>query len=216
MPVRTRNFAALVGAALLIALLPSVPAQAKGPLKAGFHFNTLTPGTALPAAQTVNGLTAAFSAPSEAEVVRSFTPIPGFSGNYLFLPDGALSITFDRPVSEVSLSFAALGFAGSPTTLMMNANAPWAEGFYTVGSAQSSGRRYAALGPITLSAGRLDLSAKTPFTQFTLDSTDNRPFAIDNLDATPAAVPEASTTVSLGLLLVLGLGAVRAAKRRKA
>lgn len=39
---------------------------------------------------------------------------------------------------------------------------------------------------------------------------------VDNVSVTPAPVPEASTTVSLGLLLTLGMGGVMVAgKRRK-
>ncbi len=38
---------------------------------------------------------------------------------------------------------------------------------------------------------------------------------IDSVSVSPAAVPEASTTVSLGLLLTLGLGGLAVAKKRK-
>ena len=41
-------------------------------------------------------------------------------------------------------------------------------------------------------------------------------FYLDNISVTPAPVPEASTTVSFGVLLALGLGGVVLARKRKA
>ena len=47
-----------------------------------------------------------------------------------------------------------------------------------------------------------------------LDKPASSPFSVTVLPSTPA-VPEASTTVSLGLLLALGLGGIVVARRRK-
>lgn len=55
----------------------------------------------------------------------------------------------------------------------------------------------------------------TALGQFALIS-DNNVVSTVNIIASPAAVPEASTTVSLGLLLALGLGGVAVSRRRAA
>jgi len=51
----------------------------------------------------------------------------------------------------------------------------------------------------------------------TTDSTTFIPIdGFQIVSATPAAVPEASTTISFGLLLALGLGAVAVRKKKAA
>ncbi len=51
--------------------------------------------------------------------------------------------------------------------------------------------------------------------EITNTANDSNPILLGLTTATPAAVPEASTTVSLGLLLMLGLGGVAIAAKRK-
>lgn len=57
----------------------------------------------------------------------------------------------------------------------------------------------------------------TPIGTFSLLNLGGGPAATVNIDAAPvpAAVPEASTTISLGLLLALGLGTLAVARRKQ-
>ena len=58
--------------------------------------------------------------------------------------------------------------------------------------------------------------ASTPITLTGVLSTGGQYIGLDNISVTPnAPVPEASTTVSLGLLLALGMGGLVVAARRK-
>ena len=62
------------------------------------------------------------------------------------------------------------------------------------------------------------VSATTPFTGLTFSAIDDNEdvIALDDISVVPAAVPEASTTVSLGLLLMLGMGGLALAAKKKA
>lgn len=201
---------ALISAVLITGLLPLVPAQAFSPIskpapkttQALFTFDTLTDGTDPAFSQAEKGLTGTFDAPG-AEVQHVNTPMPGFSGNFLFLPHGDLQITFDKPVSEVSLDFIDVSYL-HPTTITLAGGG---------GSVSGFGSSYASFGPVFLSSGVLDWKASSPFTQITLGSTGGMPIAIDNLKATVAPVPEASTVITFGALLALG-GIIVFARRK--
>ena len=62
----------------------------------------------------------------------------------------------------------------------------------------------------------LATSASTPITIIGTQSTGGQFIGLDNVSVTPAAVPEASTTISFGLLLALGLGGVVLARKKRA
>lgn len=62
----------------------------------------------------------------------------------------------------------------------------------------------------------LDFTANSASTAITLIGAQGKQYiGLDSVSVTPNPVPEASTTVSFGLLLMLGLGGVMVAKKRK-
>jgi hypothetical protein len=199
-------------AALLAGLLPLASAQAfpsaskpvpKNPV-ALFTFDTLSDGKDPAFHQTVHGLTGTFAAPG-GDVLHVDGKMPGFSGNYLFLPQGDLTLTFDKPLTELSLDFVDTS-AFHPTILTLSDGND---------SVFGTGQRFAGLGETWLSAGALDLKGSSPFTQITLHSSNHLPFAVDDVKADVAPVPEASTLISFGALLVVG-SLVLFVRRRKA
>ncbi len=118
--------------------------------------------------------------------------ISGFAGGaYTFSFDAAQRGNFGGPQDfEVSLDSIPLGVYGPGLSTSY-------QSFTTL--------------PVLVDAGTHTLT----FTGLNTAGGDNTAF-IDSVGVSPAAVPEASTTVSLGLLLALGLGGVAvAAKKRK-
>ena len=119
--------------------------------------------------------------------------ISGFSaGAYTFSFDAAQRGNYGGPQDfEVSLDNTLLGIYG-----------PGLSTDYTAFTTA----------PALVSAGSHTLT----FTGLNTNPLDDDNTAlIDNVSVSPAAVPEASTTVSLGLLLALGLGGLAVAKKRK-
>ncbi len=75
----------------------------------------------------------------------------------------------------------------------------------------SAGNQWGTFGLDFIATG-----STTPITIIGTQSTGGQFIGLDNVSVTPnAPVPEASTTVSLGLLLMLGLGGLAVAKKRK-
>ena len=206
------NWKTLPAAALISGLLPLAAAQAFSPISkpapknlvALFTFDTLSDGKDPAFHQTVHGLTGTFEVPG-GEVVHTAGKMPGFSGNYLFLPQGDLTLTFDKPITELSLDFIDTS-AFHPTLLTLSDGND---------SVFGTGLRSAGLGETWLSSGALDLIGSSPFTQITLHSSNHLPFAVDDVKADVAPVPEASTFISFGALLIVG-GLVLFVCRRKA
>ena len=186
------------------------PAQAQ---TATFNFDADAFGTATTFTDVSSGLAATFSSPADP---GGFTVFPSLfttlSGNVLIddvlnansqIP---LDIAFSRPARAFSLSFAQTSTNAGPF------RADFFSGGVHVASASALGT---PVGPSN-SEGFLSFSGGPLFDSVALTSPNSVAFAVDNLqvDAVPA-VPEASTTVSLGLLLALGMGGVAAAGRRK-
>ena len=75
----------------------------------------------------------------------------------------------------------------------------------------SAGNQWGTFGLDFIATG-----STTPITIIGTQSTGGQFIGLDNVSVTPnAPVPEASTTISLGLLLMLGLGGVTVAKKRR-
>ena len=197
--------------ALLLALGGATrPAQAQ---TATFNFDADAFGTATTFMDVSGGLAATFSSPADP---GGFTVFPSLfttlSGNVLIddvlnansqIP---LDIAFSRPARAFSLSFAQTSTNAGPF------RADFFSGGVHVASASALGT---PVGPSN-SEGFLSFSGGPLFDSVALTSPNSVAFAVDNLqvDAVPA-VPEASTIVSLGLLLALGMGGVMKARRRK-
>ena len=197
--------------ALLLALGGATrPAQAQ---TATFNFDADAFGTATTFMDVSGGLAATFSSPADP---GGFTVFPSLfttlSGNVLIddvlnansqIP---LDIAFSRPARAFSLSFAQTSTNAGPF------RADFFSGGVHVASASALGT---PVGPSN-SEGFLSFSGGPLFDSVVLTSPNSVAFAVDNLqvDAVPA-VPEASTIVSLGLLLALGMGGVMKAGRRK-
>ena len=185
--------------------------SAPPPVTANFNFDTDSVGTG-PNPTSVhtqfsdvsNGVTATFSSPNDSPTSGNFTvggfnsEPPGFSGNSLVEFSGRntpLFVAFDHTLSQGSVAFNDNGSNGT--------------GVFTV---QELLNGVAVGGPVTSSTFGTVSFGGAAFNSLIFSDTNSQ-FAIDNLDVI-AAVPEASTTVSFGLLLLLG-GAALAVKRKK-
>ena len=208
----SRKLSPILFPGLLLSLLlaPSGAAQAQ---TATFNFDADAFGTATTFTDVSSGLAATFSSPADP---GGFTVFPSLfttlSGNVLIddvlnansqIP---LDIAFSRPARAFSLSFAQTSTNAGPF------RADFFSGGVHVASASALGT---PVGPSN-SEGFLSFSGGPLFDSVVLTSPNSVAFAVDNLqvDAVPA-VPEASTIVSLGLLLALGMGGVMKAGRRK-
>ena len=70
--------------------------------------------------------------------------------------------------------------------------------------------------PSTYAEGVLSFASTSPFNSVTLTSAPAPDFAVNDFQVYASApVPEASTTVSLGLLLALGAGGLAVARRKR-
>ncbi len=129
----------------------------------------------------------------------------GTDNTSFFFGGDSFTVTFPTPVKAVAVFFNA-----NHTTNSSNGD------FFIQTSAGTANTGLAYDQSTFYFAG---LISNTAFTTATIGSSSAGPnvFNADNLTYSPAAVPEASTTVSFGLLLALGLGGVVvAAKRKKA
>ncbi|MGI4790237.1 MAG: hypothetical protein ACRYFS_15475 [Janthinobacterium lividum] len=157
-----------------------------------------------------HGITATFSSPNDSPASGNFgiftgagPTTPGFSGNALVELDGRntpLFVAFDQTLNQGSVAF--------------NDNGSNGQGVFSV---QELLNGVAVGGPVTSSTFGTVSFGGTAFNSLIFSDT-NTQFAIDNLDVSGSApVPEASTTVSFGLLLALGMsGIVVAARKKKA
>ena len=153
--------------------------------------------------------------------VSFFTP--SFFPQYIF--DGSSSLYLTPSSSGVSqitqalkttpgerylLSFYANDFLGSSNLLNV--------GF---------GDTVVGGGPLGLASGttasdytfyQFTVQADSPLTALMFSAADDykNTITLDDISVTPAAVPEASTTASFGLLLALGLGGLAVAAKKKA
>ncbi len=194
---------ALTGAAIL-------PASAQS---AVFDFTGDTAGTATAFTDTNNGLAATFDSTAGQ---GAFMVQPSFfqnqSGNDLGAVVGAssipLDITFSKSLASLSLDFGLNGPTNSTFTLTAFSGGL---GGTQVGSKTATA---AIPGGIYLfPEGSLSFAGASPFDTVELTSTAQNIF-VDNI-AVSAPVPEASTMVSLGLLLMLGSGGLAWSARRR-
>ncbi len=177
-----------------------------------FDFESNTSGQSTTFTDISSGIAAKFSTTRDEATTGGFQvlnpaasgpPPPGFSGNLLRenggQPTQPLSVVFDRTLLSGSVAFQS------------NTN----QGAFTVQELLNG----VAVGTVTASSGNGTLN----FGGVAFDSlnlSDTAPgFEIDNLGVSyvsAAPVPEGSTALSLGLMLVLGLGALLLRARRKA
>ena len=201
-------------AALVLILLAAAsgaarPAQAQ---TATFNFSADAVGTGTTFSDVNNGDTATFSSPADP---GGFTVFPSLfktlTGNVLI--DNVLNanvqiplmIAFSQPSRSFSLNFAQNINVASPLDVSFFNNG------VLVGGATAFG---APVGPNN-SEGVLSYSSGSLFNAVTLTSPNSTAFAVDNIHVDVLPVPEASTTVSFGLLLALGMGGLVIAARRK-
>jgi hypothetical protein len=196
----------------LLALALLAPIASAAPIVYTFESPQFTAGQTTPLAGVApNSGPASFlatftSAPNAgAFSIINFQPTPQFSGLSLFEPLGSagntLTVSFNAPITDVSLNFATNG-AGSITLTT------------PVGSATQASANIGG----TFPGGLLSFSSATPFTTLALTAATpgNAPveFAIDNLtvNAAPTAVPEPATFAVFGVLAVSALGLRRRPK----
>lgn len=179
---------------------------------ATFNFDADAFGTATTFTDVSGGLAATFSTPADP---GGFTVFPSLfatlTGNVLIddVLNGnsqiPLNIAFSRPARAFSLNFAQTSTNAGPF------RADFFSGGVFVARTSALG---VPVGPSN-SEGFLSFSGGPLFDSVTLTSPNSVAFAVDNLQVGLApAVPEASTTVSFGLLLALGLGGVMGRRKR--
>ncbi len=197
--------------AVSAALLAAHPAAAQS---ATFNFDSDAVGTTTAFTDTNNGLSATFNSPNDPGI---FAVQPSFfqnqSGNDLgpgqiganFVP---LNIAFSKSLTSFSVNFGLNGMTTDTFTVTAFSGGL---GGTKVGTASASG---AIPGnPFFFPEGSLSFQSASPFDTVALTSTAQN-FAVDNI-VVSAPVPEASTTVSLGLLLMLGCGGLAWSARRR-
>ena len=164
--------------------------------------------------------------------VGIFTTNPSgafYDPNFVFDGNNSLYLTYDTSgTSEIAQGLATT--PGQSYTLSF-----YADDFASQGSQLLNvnfGNTVVSGGPITvpLDPGGVfattpaytffsyTVTAATPFTGLTFAAADDgsNNIALDDISVVPAAVPEASTTVSFGLLLMLGMGGLALAAKKKA
>lgn len=212
MKIFTKTHLSLAALALL-GLAVGTPAHAQVGL---FTFDTDAAGTATQFSDTSGGITATFSSPADpggflvtsnpagTSVLLSGQVLTTNTGNTAGAP---LNIAFSQNLAAVTLDFVDDGQVGQTFTLNAFENGT-AVGTVTVPGFLAPGDLFAE--------GVIGFFGPAPFNSIQLSTATAPFFAIDNVGAVAAPVPEASTTASFGLLLTLGLGGlVVAAKRRK-
>lgn len=117
-----------------------------------------------------------------------------------------LNMSFSQQLYSISLNFATNdAVSASPLTLTAFLNGQQVGVGSATGIFQES----------TYPEGVLSFASASPFDSVTLTSTPAPDFAVNNIRVSSAPVPEASTTVSLGLLLALGGLGLAVARRRR-
>ncbi len=209
---RTRR-AYLAALALAGAALAASPAHAQ---TATFNFDADAVGTTTAFTDTSSGVSATFTSPGNPAGFIVVGAPPGFftllSGNVLTDPGPfktnniPLDVLFSAPLKTLSLNFATAGNGSLTANFFTGGLGGTLVGSSTTPSAVPLGG--------FVPEGALSFSTPSSFDTVVLTSTAPD-FAVDNIVVGPAPVPEASTTASFGLLLVLGLGGVVVAGRRK-
>lgn len=196
---------ALTGAAIL-------PASAQS---ATFNFDADAAGKATAFTDTNNGLAATFDSTAGG---GAFMVQPSFfsnqSGNDLGAVVGAngvpLDITFSKSLSSLALNFGLNGFANS--TFTVTAFSGGLNGT-RVGSTTASGTIPGGI--FLFPEGSISFAGASPFDAVELTSTAQNIF-VDNITVRVSApVPEASSLVSLGVLLALGVGGMTWQARKR-
>ena len=202
-----------IGAAFAVLAITgaALPASAQS---ATFNFDADADGTATSFTDTNKGIAATFSSTAGQGAFMVQTAFfQNQSGNDLGAVVGAnsvpLDITFSKSLTSLSLDFGLNGFATDTFTL--TAFSGGLNGTQ-VGSKTATG---AIPGGIFLfPEGSLSFVSTSSFDTVELTSTAQNIF-VDNIEVN-APVPEASTTISLGLLLALGaVGVVLTARKRR-
>jgi len=199
--------------ALVAALATTAAALPASAQTATFNFDADAAGTATSFTDTNNGIAATFdSTAGQGAFMVQDSFFQNQSGNDLGAVVGAnsvpLDVAFSKSLTSLSLNFGLNGPTNS--TFTVTAFSGGLSGTQ-VGSATAGG---AIPGGIYLfPEGSVSLATTSPFDTVELTSTAVNIF-VDNI-AVSAPVPEASTTVSLGLLLALGAGGVALTARKR-
>ena len=227
---RRSTLAVTIGAALLagFSLAAARPAAAQSIGNAGFEAPSLSSGAYAYSAADAAYPVPVFTPAQAAQTVWNFQGGSGISGSgsaftsgnpnapegsqVAFLQDtGSFSQTlsgFSAGLYSFSFDAAQRGNYGGPQDFEVSLGNT-VLGVY--GPGLSTSYQSFTTAPTIIDGGSRTLT----FTGLNTAGGDDTAF-IDSVAVSPAAVPEASTTVSLGLLLTLGLGGlIIAAKRRK-
>jgi len=169
------------------------------PLGLRFDFDTATPVPALnevlPLAQLLAGYTASFSETTASSFkitteTASGRVLTNFSGNYLegIADNGVLTITFDQPVTGVSLDFATVEALNVPVASNLQISAFDSTTSTLVGTGIAHGTVTAG---DTLPVGSLEFNSATAFDQITLQLPDAPVgavrFLVDNILISPGS-----------------------------
>ncbi len=214
-----------LAALALLGLAAATPARAQVGL---FNFDSdsvgTTIGAATPFSDTSGGITATFSSPSDPgafAVTAAADLSPGsvlLSGNVLAsglssppILNAPLDIAFDQNLSDLTLDFLDSDNGRGPLQT------------FTLQAFENG----APVGTVTVPGvipangfnpeGVIGFFGPSVFNSVELSTATTNAFAVDNIGvvAAPAPVPEASTTISFGLLLMLGMGGVMAAAKKR-
>lgn len=180
-----------------------------------FDFVNDPQGTPTTLTETAGSMSATFSSPADINgggFQVEAIPFSTLTGNVLHDrgPSGQenipLNISFNQLIYSISLNFATNdALSASPLALTAFLSGQ------QVGTGSATGIFQASSYP----EGVLTFASASPFNSVTLTTTPAPDFAVNNIQVSTTPVPEASTTISFGLLLALGAGGLVITRRKR-